>query len=171
MIYDWYNKQTMGCHVSKPKHDSHTPETWIEYGRRMDLELAEGLNEKRKYVLREHECLTAGDMSIDDKVHCLIIETDIRVVAFSRWALNNMRFSTTHNASKDNKIIARCMEPFWMASVPGDVMWRGIKDEEPNAVITRAIELGWEPVKTRLNRTLAPSVVSDCGAITWNIVQ
>jgi hypothetical protein len=82
-----------------------------------------------------------------------------------------MRFSTIHNASKDNKIIARCMEPFWMAGVPGDVMWRGIKDEEPNAVITRAIELGWEPVKTRLNRTLAPSVVSDCGAITWNIVQ
>ena len=162
----------MGCTVSSNETEQQKPpETWIEYGRLMDPELAEELNEKRKYVLREHERLTEGDTNIDEKVHCLIIETDIRVIAFSRWVLNTMSFSNIQNSSKDDKIIARCMEPFWMASVPGDVMWRGIKDEEPNAVITRAIELGWEPVKTRLNRTMAPSTVSDCGAITWNIVQ
>jgi hypothetical protein len=137
----------------------------------MDLEFAEELNEKRKYVLREHERLTADDTSIDEKVHCLIIETDNRVIAFNRWALKNMRFSSIHKASKDDEIIARCMEPFWMASVSGEVMWRGIKDEKPNAVITHAIELGWEPVKTRLNRILSPSIVSNYGAITWNIMQ
>jgi len=162
----------MGCTVSTAKTEQQKPpETWIEYGRLMDPELAEGWNEKRKDVLREHERLTEGDTNIDEKVHCLIIETDIRVNAFSKWALNNMRFSNIHKASKDEEIIARCMEPFWMASVSGEVMWRGITDEKPNAVITRAIELGWEPVKTRLNRILSPSIVSNYGAITWNIVQ
>jgi hypothetical protein len=159
----------MGCHVSKPKYDSHIPETWIEYGRRMDPELAKGVNEKRQDALRERERLTAVDRSVDDQVHSLIVETDIRVIAFSRWAMNNMGFSDIHNSSKDDEIIVRCLKPFWMAGVPGQVIWRGIKDEEPNTVITRAIELGWEPVKTRLNRILAPSTVSDCGAITWNL--
>lgn len=163
----------MGGNVSKPskpKYDSHIPETWIEYGRRMDLEFAEGLGEefrKRRDALREHNL---SDPSVDDQVHCLIIETDIRVAKFSRWALHNLRSSDIHISSQD--IFNRCMEPFLMAGVmrvSGQVMWRGITDEKPNPVITRAIELGWEPVKTRLNRILAPSVV-DCGAITWNFV-
>jgi hypothetical protein len=137
----------------------------------MDPELAKGVNETRQDALRERERLTAGDRSVDDQVHLLIIETDIRVIAFSRWAANNMRFSDIHNSSKDDTIIERCLKPFWRAGVPGQVLWRGIKDEKPNPVITRATELGWEPAKTRLNRILAPSTVSDCGAITWNFVQ
>ena len=162
----------MGCRVSKPTPEQQkTPETWIEYSRLMDPELAEGWNEKRQDVLRERERLTAGDRSVDDQVRLLIIETDIRVIAFSRWALNNMGVSDIHNSSKDNEIIVRCLKPFWMAGVSGQVMWRGIKDEKTNPVITRAIELGWEPVKTRLNRILAPSIISDCGAITWNFAQ
>ena len=162
----------MGCRVSKPIPEKQkTPETWTEYGRRMDPELAEGWNKKRQDVLRERERSTAGDRSVDDQVRLLIIETDIRVIAFSRWALNNMGVSDIHNSSKDNEIIVRCLKPFWMAGVSGQVMWRGIKDEKTNPVITRAIELGWEPVKTRLNRILAPSTVSDCGAITWNFAQ
>ncbi len=165
----------MGCHVSKPKYEeSHTPETWIEYGRRMDLEFAEGWDEfrKRQDALRELERSTAGDLSVDDKVYLLIVETDIRVAKFSRWALNNMKFSDIHISSREYKIIERCLKPDREVGVSGQVIWRGIKDEEkPNPVITRAIELGWEPVKTRLNRILAPSTVSDCGAITWNFAQ
>lgn len=163
----------MGCNVSKSskiKYDSHIPETWIEYGRRMDLEFAGGWDEfrKRQDALREER----SDLSVDDKVHCLIVETDIRVAKFSRWALNNMRFSDIHISSREDKIIERCLKPALDVGVSGQVMWRGIKDEEkPNPVITRAIELGWEPVKTRLNRILAPSIVSDCGAITWNFAQ
>jgi len=164
----------MGCIVSTAKPEQRKPpETWIEYGRLMDLELAEGWNEfkKRQDALREHEQMRAGDQSVDDQAYLLIIETDIRVVAFSRWALNNIGFSNIHNSSKDDEIIARCMKPFWAAGVPGQAVWRGIKDEKTNPVITRATELGWEPVKTRLNRILAPSVVSDCGTIVWNFVQ
>ena len=161
----------MGCMISTAKTEQRKPpETWVEYGRLMDLELAQGWNEKCQDALREHEHLTAGDRSIDDLVHCLIIETDIRVIAFSRWALNNIRFSNIHSATKDDKILDICLKPFLMAGVPGQMMWRGIKDEKTNPVITRAIELGWEPMKTRLDRILAPSVVAP-GAITWNLVQ
>jgi len=160
----------MGCTVStaKPKQQK-PPETWIEYGREMDLEFAERLDEfmKRQVALRAGR----SDLSIDDKVYRLIIETDLRVAVFYNWAMKWMVFSNIHKTSKDDKIIARCLKPFWMASVPGDVIWRGIKDEKTTPVITRATELGWEPVKTRLNRILSPSTVSDCGSITWNIVQ
>lgn len=160
----------MGSHVSKPskpKYDSHIPETWIEYGRRMDLEFAESLNEE--FRKRQDDALRErSNRSVDDQVHSLIVETDIRVAVFSRWALNNMRFSDTHISSQD--MFDRCMKPFWVADVPGQVIWRGIKDEKPNLVITRAIELGWEPMKTRLDRIMPPSAV-DCGAITWNFAQ
>lgn len=161
----------MGCRVSKTIPEKQkTPETWTEFGRRMDLEFAEGWDEfrKRQDALREER----SDLSVDDKVYLLIIETDIRVAKFSRWALNNMKFSDIHISSREYKIIERCLKPDREVGVSGQVIWRGIKDEEkPNPVITRAIELGWEPVKTRLNRILAPSTVSDCGAITWNFAQ
>ena len=161
----------MGCRVSKTIPEKQkTPETWIEFGRRMDPELAEGWDEfrKRQDALREER----SDLSVDDKVYLLIIETDIRVAKFSRWALNNMKFSDIHISSREYKIIERCLKPDREVGVSGQVIWRGIKDEEKtNPVITRAIELGWEPVKTRLNRILAPSTVSDCGAITWNFAQ
>ena len=163
----------MGCNVSKAKTATHEhqkpPETWIEYGLQMDSEFAGIWNEKFKNTLQEHG---RSDQSIDEKVHLLIIETDIRVIAYTRWASNNIRFANIHNASKDNEIIERCRKPDLKTGIPGDVIWRGIKDDDKTSpVITRAIELGWEPVKTRLNRILAPSVVSDYGAITWNTVQ
>jgi len=175
----------MGCPVSKrqPENDESPgpPETWVEDGRQRDPRKAEVWNETcnefrklrdnsiRDAFLRRTKN-TDGSISIDDRVHQLFLTTDRRVATFYNWAIDNMAFSDIHKASKDEEIIDTCLAPCWGAGVLGQIVWRGIKDEEePNPVITRATELGWEPVKTRLNRILAPSTVSDSGAIKWNL--
>ena len=174
----------MGCPVSKhqPEDDEPPgpPETWVEDGRRRDPRKAEVWNETcnefrklrdksiRDAFLRSKK--NTDQIDIDDHVHQLFLATDRRVAAFYNWAIDNMAFSNIHQSTNHTKIIETCLAPCWGAGVLGQVVWRGIKDEEePNPVITRATELGWEPVKSRLNRILAPSTVSDCGAIKWNL--
>ena len=162
----------MGCTASKanPEPEYEPPETWVEYGLMNDPRKAGVWNETLDNIRKQIRYAALRDnLSVDQKVHLLFLETDIRVSVFYKWAIKWMAFSNIHKTSKDEQIIARCLSTCLDAGVRGEVVWRGIKDEEPNAVITRAIELGWEPAKTRLNRILAPSVVTNCGSIKWNL--
>ena len=162
----------MGCTASKvkPKPEYGPPETWVEYGLVDDPRKAGDWNETLDNIRKQRrDAALRNNLSVDQKVYLLFLETDIRVGKFYNWAIKHIAFSNIHRATKDEQIIARCLSADLDAGVRGEVVWRGIKDEEPNAVITRAIELGWEPAKTRLDRILAPSVVTNCGGIKWNL--
>jgi len=162
----------MGCTASKPEpeYEYEPPETWAEYGLVNDPRKAGVWNETLDKIRKQlRDAALRENLSVDQKVRLLFLETDIRVGKFYNWAIKHIAFSNIHRESKDEEIIAICLSTDLSAGVRGEVVWRGIKDEEPNAVITRAIELGWEPAKTRLDRILAPSVVTDCGSIKWNL--
>jgi hypothetical protein len=158
----------MGCCLSVLSVDHPPPEAWCAHYNGGGFG-----DEVWAYYRRSQEAyrerFLAGK-TVDERARILIAETDDRVRFFIKWALKVTGWAHRSNSSSDDLVSHTCKRPCLAAGVDGSVVWRGSKDpENPGPVTARAMELGWEPVQTRLNRLLAPATVTDCCAIKWNL--